>query len=529
MPDKGDMKEMIEKFWLDIVPMLNPEDVLSALATMANTDEEKAKATKMIEDYERAHFESLVLEVAKKTGDNAQQIADKSTRTPEQQKALLEASAGRQLERLNTFINSDLVKVKAALDSVKSVFDEYDKKQYDDGTSIMGAKYVFMLYYFSTHPDIKPNTIGKFTNADKKEMIQQFRRFESFLVDQYGGHAAEAPHNDLLSVLQAFIAKENPEDAKEIIETLNSVLPDKFVSANNKLANMMTKDIIDAVAAEINVSKSKKKPIITTCVMTYEGDNVKLSGRHTFTEYDRNVYDAVSSLYVYGNQSMTPAMVYRAMNGLTETEKPTAGQLEDVMQSLDKMRFIRARIDCTEELKARNIKLNSRQINGGEIDTNLLMAKWIKVYVGGQVVRALKLVDVPILYEYASAVNQVLTFPASALDIKEINADGSIGARLPNTEPRIRIKGYLLRRIEGMKGKNKLKSPIIALYDYEKDSERHRGLFSIAGNPDPSRTEAARIREDAEKMLAYWAATGTIKKFEAQRERKKIIGYKITV
>ena len=529
MPDKGDMKATLSEIWLDIASMLNFEDVLSFYAATAKTDEEKANATKLLERYERTHFESLVFEVAEKTGDDAGQIADINARTPEQQKALLEASAQRQLEKINLFLDSDLLKVKMALDSVNSVFDDYDKEQHDNGISIAGAKYAFMMYYFSTHPDIKPSAKGKFTKADKKEMIQQFRRFESFLVDQYGEHAAEAPHKDFISVLQAFIAKENPEDAKEIIETLNSVLPDKFVSANNKLANMMTKDIIDAVAAEINVSQSKKKPIITTCVMTYEGDNVKLSGRHTFTEYDRNVYDAVSSLYVYGNQSMTPAMVYRAMNGLTETEKPTAGQLEDVMQSLDKMRFIRARIDCTEELKARNITLNSKQINGGEIDTNLLMAKWIKVYVGGQVVRALKLVDVPILYEYASAVNQVLTFPASALDIKEINADGSIGARLPNTEPRIRIKGYLLRRIEGMKGKNKLKSPIIALYDYEKNNERHRGLFSIAGNPDPSRTEAARIREDAEKMLAYWAATGTIKKFEAQRERKKIIGYKITV
>ena len=91
------------------------------------------------------------------------------------------------------------------------------------------------------------------------------------------------------------------------------------------------------------------------------------------------------------------------------------------------------------------------------------------------------------------------------------------------------IKGYLIRRIEGMKGKNGLSNPVISLYDYQRDGETHQGLYSIAGKPDADRKEMQRIREDAEKMLAYWAATGYIKAFEAQTERKKITGYKITV
>ena len=316
------------------------------------------------------------------------------------------------------------------------------------------------------------------------------------------------------------------------IDRLSSVLPQKYVMPNNKLANTLTKDIVNVGEITLEVSRAGAKKLIeTSCILTYEGDNVKLSGRQPYTEYDRNVYNAVSSLYVYGDPShvVTPAMVYRAMTGLTDSEKPTAGQLAAVTRSLDKMRFIRARIDCTAELQARRITLNSKQINSGEIDTNLLMAKWVKVSAGGQQVKALCIVDVPILYEYAAAVKQVLTIPASTLDVKELNADGSIGARLPNTESRILIKGYLLRRIEGMKGKNGLNNPVIALYDYKRDGETHKGLYSIAGNTDPTRTEANRIRDDVEKMLAYWAATGYIKSFEAQTERKKITGYKIAV
>ena len=320
---------------------------------------------------------------------------------------------------------------------------------------------------------------------------------------------------------------------------LNSILPKNHVIPNNKLANTMVRGIIDIGKITLEESrKGAKKPVETTCILTYEGDNVRLSGRQPFTEYDRNVYNAVSSLYVYGDQShiVTPAMVYRAMTGLTDSEKPTAGQLAAVKRSLDKMRFIRARIDCTEELKARRITLNSKQINGGEIDTYLLTADAITVQTGGQTVRAYRIIKPPILYEYAAAVKQVLTFPASVLDVKEISeitVDGvkklTIGPRLPNTESRILIKGYLIRRIEGMKGKNGLNSPVIALYGYARDGETHKGLYSIAGKADPTREEMRRIREDAEKMLAYWKATGYITDYEAQIQSRKISGYKITV
>lgn len=316
------------------------------------------------------------------------------------------------------------------------------------------------------------------------------------------------------------------------IEQLKSVLPKKHVMPNNKLANVMTMGIIDIGKITLEESKKGAKKIVeTTCILTYAGDNVKLTGRQSFTEYDRNVYNAVVSLYVYGDSShiITPAMVYRAMTGSTGTEKPTAGQLAAVARSLDKMRFIRARIDCTAELQMRRITLNSQQINGGEIDTYLLTADAVKVKAGGQTVKAYRIIKPPILYEYAATVKQVLTLPTSTLDIKELNPDGSMGARLPNTESRILIKGYLIRRIEGMKGKNGLHNPVIALYDYQRDGETHQGLYSIAGKPDAKDIEAKRIRTDVEKMLAYWAATGYIKSFEAQTQKRKITGYIITV
>lgn len=525
---RSDLLHKISHVLLDVDLMKDVEDAISSRITDSTDEAARDMWHKILDRYERGHFASLVKEVADQTGADPAQIADKDTRTAEQQQALLEASARRQIARMDKFFKSDYMKVVQALGEVDSLFDE------PADPDVIGVKESFILYYFTTRPDIRPSEAGQFTQADKEKLIEQYKRFEAFIVKYFDGveRANAARDGEWTAALEAFIAAENPADAQEIIEHLTSVLPEKYVVPNNKLANTMTKGIIDIGKITLEESRrGAKKLVETTCILTYEGDNVHLSGRQPFTEYDRNVYNAVSSLYVYGDQShvVTPAMVYRAMTGLTDSEKPTAGQLAAVTRSLDKMRFIRARIDCTEELKMRRITLNSKQINGGEIDTYLLTADAIKVQAGGQTVRAYRIIKTPILYEYAAAVKQVLTLPASVLDVKELNPGGSIGARLPNTESRILIKGYLIRRIEGMKGKNGLSNPVISLYDYQRDGETHQGLYSIAGKPDADRKEMQRIREDAEKMLAYWAATCYIKAFEAQTERKKITGYKITV
>lgn len=315
-----------------------------------------------------------------------------------------------------------------------------------------------------------------------------------------------------------------------IPETLKSKPPESLVIPNNKLANRMTDPVLFEGITNLKVSEKKKKLITSACILIYEGDNVKLSGRQPFTEYDRNVLNAVVSLYVHGHpdHNFSPAMVYRAMTGMKESEHPSATQLAEITRSLDKMRFIRVRIDCTDELQKRRITIDSKQINSGFIDTYLLVLEKVELNVSGETMELYHIIKAPILYEYSSAVNQVLTIPISRLDIKELDSEGNVTERsLANTESRILIRGYLLRRIEGMKGKNALKSNIISLFDYEKDGEPRKGLYSIAGKPNPDRKEMQRIREDTEKMLAYWKATGYIPGYETIKTGHKIAGYRI--
>ena len=306
------------------------------------------------------------------------------------------------------------------------------------------------------------------------------------------------------------------EQVRAALPQLASIIPQKHLIPNNKLANSLTKDIIGAGLIELDVGR-KKDDILTRCILNYEGDNVKLTSRRSFTEYDRQVADAVTSLYEYGDKShiITAATVYRAMVHATETETPSPQQIEAVTQSLDKLRFVRVQIDCTEELMRRNIDLNGSQITAGKIDTYLLTLDKMEVIAGGQKVVAYKVIKTPILYEYSRLTGQVITVPAALLDIRD-----KTGAKIPNTERRIAIKGYLMRRISIMKGQNSKNQSCHILYD---------SLYNEVCSTEPTQKEKRLIRDYIPCVLEYWKSEKFIKDYEELTHGKKKIGIEIKI
>ena len=342
------------------------------------------------------------------------------------------------------------------------------------------------------------------TSEYHDEIVIALRYFLRYI--EKGKPATDTENVEIIikTVIDAAIKSPNIELADEVraaLPQLSSIIPQKHVMPNNKLANSLTKDIIDAGAIDLVVSGRGKTEITTRCILTYEGDNVKLSGRQPCTEYDRNVADAVTSLFLYGDPShiITPATVYRAMIHSTGTETPSPQTLGAVTRSLDKGRFVRVQIDCTQELLRRNASLNGEQITGGKVDTYLLPLEKIEVMAGGKKVTAYKIIKTPVLYDYARLTKQVLTVPAKLLDVPNAS----------NTEQRISIKGYLLRRITVMKGKTAQSNRIL----FEK-------IWDAAGKPDPSPKEAQRIREYTFTVLDYWKKERYIKGYKAVKEGK---------
>ena len=406
-----------------------------------------------------------------------------------------------------------------------------------------------VLYFFATHETINPQAENNLTAEDKAAIIDVFTRLDAFFVE----HADEFENEEQL--LRRFIEASNPNPARalETLERINAlaIVPKRMIAPGHKLVNSLTRATRtpeDAIQIVLEVSKrGAKKKVTATCVLSYEGDNVKISGRQPFTEYDRNVYNAVVSLYVAGNRVITSDMVWRTMTGKTEQEQPSPALKAAVTKSIDKMRFMRAQIDCSDEFKMRRIELDGKPVNGAGFDDNLLHLSVTWVRAGNNTIRAYEFPQdsrfAPILYQYSAAVKQVINVPIGLLDVKKLDKHGKPTTHsLSYTEQRVIIKGYLLRRIEGMKGKNALKSRNIAFMDYTKDGQTHEGLYTVAGYPELSqpmpegmtdaektkrKNDARYIREDAAAILGYWTASGYIKGFTEYRDGRAVAGFEI--
>ena len=114
----------------------------------------------------------------------------------------------------------------------------------------------------------------------------------------------------------------------------------------------------------------------------------------------------------------------------------------------------------------------------------------------------------PILYEYASCMNQIIAVDRTLLNIPTIN----------NTDNNNLIKIYLLRRIETMKSKhnniasNKIKfDSMIAYLDIQTNSK----------------AEYARFRKTIKTILDYWKQGDYIKDYIEYKEGKKFAGIEI--
>lgn len=314
---------------------------------------------------------------------------------------------------------------------------------------------------------------------------------------------------------------ERSSPAPRELPSLKAIIPSEHIMPSSKLANSVTDEDLWKDTLNLIVSpKKSKKEILIHCSLSYEGDNLKISSRRPFTEYDRQVCDAVTSIFEYGDSShiITPPMVYRAMVNATETETPSQQAIDAVTNSLDKMRFIRVVVDCSEELKSRGLSLNGDQITKGIIDTYLLSMEKVTVVAGGQEVTGYHILRTPILYAYSKILNQVSTVPAMLLDVKDEK-----GKTIRNTEKRIAIKGYLLRRISAMKG-----SKGQTLSNHITYSSVNAAVSGIDTTP-PDKVEARRRRDYINDVLSFWTREGWIKGHTITKKGKEYTGVEILI
>jgi len=294
-----------------------------------------------------------------------------------------------------------------------------------------------------------------------------------------------------------------------IVESLKSILPQRSIKPYNKLANEITRDLVNFGEFSLVVSKPGAKKEITTRVMlSYVTENVSLSGRSSFTPYDREVHDGVVTLFEAGNNIITPVMVYRAMNGMLETEKISPQAIGAVTRSLEKSRSITVKIDFSQEAQSYGKDCKATY------EGYLLACNKVTVSAGGKIQEAYKLLSKPILYEYAQVSGQIINVPIALLQTKEA---------VRSTDEVIVIRGYLLRQIWGMKSKSFARNNRISYEGIY--TELEMGNLSEKAFSD----KALKIRRHVDALLHEWIGQKFITGFIIYKEKNAHKGVSIII
>ena len=304
---------------------------------------------------------------------------------------------------------------------------------------------------------------------------------------------------------------------------LESILPDVFTMANSIVANALPTGIIDGVEHKLNVSnKGKLKILFTGSIEEKDKVGNKIEYTRPFTEFDRLVQEAVTTLYEYGNDYMTVAMIYRQMTGKTDTENCSAEIAKAIDTSINKQSVTRVAIDASEEFEKRKIKDKDGNPVIYRQRRYLLNVDIDEIESGGRVVKVYRINQRPIVYAYSLYKQEVLTTDVKLLDIKKLDKTGRITARsVAQNGRRMIIRQYLLRRIAVMKRDHEQKKP--------KQSRRilFDTIFDEASITNSTKKVHLLAREFVSQCLDYWQAMDYIKGYEVVKDGIAFRGFDV--
>lgn len=483
--------------------------------------------------YEAAHFARLVHEVARKTGASPAQIANKETRTEEQQRLLAEIQAGEQLSRLEQFAQSCYVQAVTAI------------RAKEDTPEIKGQA---VLYFFACHSEIRPTSTEKLTPEQLEEVKGIYKKLTAF----YRGKQQPTEKE-----FYAFIEQENPDpNAAETImrklPELQGIRPKSHTMPNNRLMNAMQEGLINAGAHDLivaNENKVKRQKEITAYTMvSYDPGETQITITDAkLTEYERQVSDAIVSLWIEADRRklspvFTPDMIFRAMPG--GSDKPSAQQKGAITRAVEKFRRIHVVVDATEELRRRG-KIGPR--DSFKLDNFYLSATHaeLKVKNGGQTVNAYQLEAEPIILTYCKMTGQLLTVPAKYIAIEKVKDGAPSGELIAMSPTRQAMTGYIVRRIRVMqrdaeKAKDRKRSydmrrnrypeqepkPLAAFQEQSRVISFDK-LFSDVGIVDQDRNRAKENRNFCFDVLDYQIAVGNISGYKKKNAGRQITGVEI--
>ena len=224
---------------------------------------------------------------------------------------------------------------------------------------------------------------------------------------------------------------------------------------------------------------------------------------HRLNFYDREIHDAVVTLYEAGNTFISVKMILNALAG-GNVNRITERTREHIGDSVEKMRNTQIDIDSSHE--ANTFKVKDFQYSG-----ILLPCRFVDgITLNNNIARqCIEILAPPPLMQYAKLRRQF-----SSVSIELLNV-------LTARERHLLLKLYLLRELVWMKNSYSKRNNTISLetiYSYlslkipaDKDDERHQRKI---------------VRDNIKKCLDFWVANKFIKSYDfnkSERQFSKIV------
>lgn len=266
----------------------------------------------------------------------------------------------------------------------------------------------------------------------------------------------------------------------------------------------------------------KNLPEIKTYVALNYAD---LEIDHRLTAFDLAVYNAVLNRYIQKTEDLTiqdliltPHEIWRTMIGATgdfDKYNPYPEQLKSVRLSMEKLRRTFIKINVSEEIKHKIIKLDGKsyRVKNGFMDDQMLSASRIDFRTEkGQILTGYRIKEEPILYQYVRS-------KGKADSGQVINAPYEMLKLASRDEKNIEISQFLIVRVMQMKSGH-LKSRRIKFSDmYESGGitlpeQRISGGVQTASDAQQVRRMYQRDRERVVDILKGWIAIGRIKGYK---------------
>ncbi len=285
------------------------------------------------------------------------------------------------------------------------------------------------------------------------------------------------------------------------VQELRSIIPKDVFITNSKVANEL-RNMPPNEEIRLTVGKKGSQLVEIKTTIAFNDKNIQLANNASITAYDKIVHDAVCSLYAAGNETFTPEMVYRAMNGMVESEFVSSKSIKMIVDSLEKMRITDIAIDYTDQLRMTN---PDNAFDLARVSGAMLLMQKVTVSTGGVTKWAYRLVSSPIVYEYSKLIKQIIPIPLQLLNTKETTR---------STDTVIIIRQYILQRVELMKNKkNSMNSHVIS-YD---------SIYELLDAPDDRKLRAT-IRSQTERLLDNYVNIHYIESYEVVRRGRAISG-----